>query len=155
MAEVNFHDVLSKQLNVVRKKLNMETAIVSYINDNTYTLIAVDSHLEGVFKAGMAFPLEDTYCRDVYQFNQVMRYYNVGSMDSMLQHPAYLSVQLESYLAAPINDDKGQVVGTVNFTSLMAKRQQFEDKEVELATDLAAFIGKNIEQYKLLIPSES
>lgn len=154
MAEVNFHDVLIKQLKVVRKKLNMETAIASYIKDNTYTLIAVDSNLEGVFKAGMSFPLEDTYCRDVYQFNQVMRYYNVGSMDSMLQHPAYLSVQLESYLAAPISDHKGRVIGTVNFTSLMAKRQQFEDQEVKLATDLATFIDENIEQYKRLIPTE-
>jgi hypothetical protein len=36
----------------------------------------------------------------------------------------------------------------------MAKRQQFEDKEVDLATGLAAFICENIEQYKLLIPSE-
>ena len=154
MVEVNFHEVLSKQLNVVREKLHMETAIVSYINDNTYTLIVVDSNLEGVFKPGMTFPLEDTYCRDVYQFNQVMRYYNIGSVDSMLQHPAYLSVQLESYLAAPINDNEGKVIGTVNFTSLMAKRQQFEDEEVELATGLAAFIGENIEQYRLLIPSE-
>lgn len=154
MVEVDFHNALNKQLTLVRKKLSMETAIVSYIKDNTYTIIAVDSNLEGVFKTGMTFPLEDTYCRDVYQFNQVMRYYNVGSMDSMLQHPAYLSVQLECYLGAPISAKKGRVVGTVNFTSLIAKRQQFEDEEVRLVTDLATFINENIEQYKQLIVTE-
>jgi hypothetical protein len=147
MSAVHFSNELTTRLNSVRKELNMETAIVSYINNDTYTLVLVDSDMDGVFETGMVFPLEDTYCRDVYKFNQVMRYNHVGSMDNMLQHPVYQSVKLESYLAAPINDKTNNVLGTVNFTSLFTKEANFTDQEVKLVKNLAAYIQDNIELY--------
>jgi len=151
MQTLDFLDELTTKLRFTRRELNMETAIVSYISKGSYTLVLVDSEMNDVFKVGMVFPLEDTYCRDVYQFNQVMRYRHVGSMDNMLQHPVYQSVKLESYLAAPINDHNNNVLGTVNFTSLFAKETPFTEQQINLVTDLATYIEHNIEQYKSLV----
>ena len=153
MQTLHFRDVLTEKLIFIRKELNMETAIVSYISKGSYTLILVDSEMDGVFKAGMVFPLEDTYCKDVYKFNQVMRYRHVGSMNNMLQHPVYQSVKLESYLAAPINDHSHKVLGTVNFTSLFAKETPFTEQQINLVTNLTTYIEHNIEQYKSLVDS--
>lgn len=151
MPNTRFLVQLSTLLHSVRKELNMETAIVSYINGESYTLVMVDSEMKGVFEAGMVFPLDDTYCRDVYKLNQVMRYNHVGTMDNMSQHPVYLSVKLESYIAAPIHDTNGDVIGTVNFTSLFAQVDSFNEDKVTLVTNLADYIEQNINQYKSLV----
>ena len=147
MSAIQFSKELTSRLSSVRKELSMETAIVSFINNGTYKLVLVDSEMEGVFQTGMVFPLEDTYCNDVYKFNQAMRYRHVGSMDNMLQHPVYQSVKLESYLAAPINNQANKVIGTVNFTSLFAQENNFTDHQIKLVTDLASYIEENIELY--------
>lgn len=151
MQALDILDELTTKLRLIRKELDMETAIVSYINKDSYTLVLVDSEMQDVFKAGMAFPLEDTYCNDVYKFNQVMSYRHVGSMDNMLQHPVYQSVKLESYLAAPINDHKGNVLGTVNFTSLFVKETPFTQHQINLVTDLATYIEQNFKPYTSLV----
>lgn len=151
MQALEFLDELTTKLRFIREELNMETAIVSYINEGSYTLIVVDTEMQDVFKAGMIFPLEDTYCHDVYKFNRVMRYRHVGSMDNMLQHPVYQSVKLECYIAAPINDHKNNVFGTVNFTSLFTKTTPFTEYQIDLVTELGNYIEHNIEQYKSLV----
>lgn len=151
---MNNHDfplVLNQKLHAARIQLGMETAIVSFIDNSTYTVATVDSEMTGVFKAGMVFPLENTYCRDVYDSNREVHYHHVGAIESMLQHPVYLSVKLESYIAAPINDEQGKVIGTVNFTSLMVQTNQFNQQQVNLVTNLAHFVSEHIKAFRHLV----
>lgn len=151
MIKHDFPLVLNQKIQAARIELNMETAIVSFIDNSTYTVAAVDSEMTGVFKAGMVFPLENTYCRDVYDSNQEVHYHHVGAIESMLQHPVYLSVKLESYIAAPINDEQGKVIGTVNFTSLMVQNSQFNQQQIGLVTSLAHYVSEHISEFKHLV----
>lgn len=132
---------LQQVLCETRKELHMETAIVSYIEDDTYTILAVDSEMEGVFATKQVFPLQDTYCRAVVESKKSVRYDHVATIDGMLQHPVYQAVKLESYIAAPIKDKANQVVGTLNFTSLIPHKPKFTDSEQVMVDNLAAEIS--------------
>lgn len=151
MLESQFKLWLQQVLCETRKELHMETAIVSYIEQDTYTIVAVDSEMEGVFAAKQVFPLQDTYCRAVYESKSSVRYDHVATIDGMLQHPVYQAVKLESYIAAPITDKDGAVVGTLNFTSLIPHKPEFTDLQQAMVDNLAAEMSANVNQLVALL----
>ena len=144
MLEEKFKLWLQQVLNVTRQELHMETAIVSHIKDDSYTIVAVDSEMEGVFAPKQVFPLQDTYCRAVYESKQSISYDHVAKIEVMLQHPVYQAVKLESYIAAPIKDSNGDVVGTLNFTSLIPHKPKFTSTEQVIVDNLAAELSAEI-----------
>jgi len=143
-----FKSWLQQSLTAVRNELGMETAIASFIENENYTIVAVDSVMEGVFEAGQVFPLQDTYCRAVYESKRPVSYYHVATVESMLQHPVYQAVKLESYIAAPILNDDGEVMGTINFTSLEPHKPHFTKEEQTLVETLAEQVSKQFASYK-------
>lgn len=151
MIDSQFSLWLQQVLIETRKELHMETAIVSYIENNEYTIVAVDSEMEGVFAPKQVFPLQDTYCRAVFESKQSVRYDHVATVDGMLQHPVYQAVKLESYIAAPIIDTKGEVVGTLNFTSLIPHKPEFTGTQQAMVDNLAAELSTNIDKLKALL----
>lgn len=147
----DFKGWLDRELKSVRDKLGMETAIASYIEDNTYTIVDVDSDMDGIFEVGQQFPLQDTYCRAVIETNKPVCYNHVATIKSMLQHPVYQAVKLESYIASPIVDENQKVMGTLNFTSLFPHRPKFDMDEQHLVDELAQQVSSNFSLYKALI----
>lgn len=145
MLETQFLSWLQHVLSVTRKELHMETAIVSYIEENFYTIVAVDSEMEGVFAPKQVFPLQDTYCRAVYESKKFVSYDHVATIDGMLQHPVYQAIKLESYIAAPIKDPSGEVVGTLNFTSFIPHKPKFTTSDQAIVENLAIELSENLE----------
>lgn len=151
MIDSQFSLWLQQVLIETRKELHMETAIVSYIENNDYTIVAVDSEIEGVFAPKQVFPLQDTYCRAVYESKQSVRYDHVATVDGMLQHPVYQAVKLESYIAAPITNESGDVVGTLNFTSLIPHKPEFTYAQQIMVEHLAAELSSEVDKLKALL----
>lgn len=145
-----FSEWLSCELGRVRNDLGMETAIASYIDHNEYTIVDVDSEMEGIFSIGQKFPLQDTYCRAVVEQQEHVNYDHVATIKTMLQHPVYQAVKLESYIASPIKNREEQVVGTLNFTSLYPHAAKFDLTEKELVEQFSRKVSENIEFYKIL-----
>lgn len=77
---------LHQELEQLRKELQLETAIVSKIEGDQYTIQDVDSELP-VFNIGDVFELQNTYCSAVHASSQTIVYNNVGEMEEMLLHP--------------------------------------------------------------------
>jgi hypothetical protein len=141
--------VLKKHLKYLCEELKMETAIASFIDQDSYYIVEVHSEMEGVFHSGMHFPLQDTYCRAVYETESALSYLHVGSIETMLQHPVYQAVKLESYLGLPIKNKVGSVIGTVNLTSLSKRDNPFSETETQKVKDIVNFIESNIDDYIL------
>jgi GAF domain-containing protein len=142
---------LTSMLEQARDLLNMETGIASYIQDNNYQIVAVDSDMEGVFFPGMSFPLEETYCHQVVAMREPINYVHVGKMTQMQDHPVYVTVKLESYIAAPIFNDEGDTIGTINFTSLRPRESDFDDNDRLLVQAIADEVAKYQSQYLELV----
>jgi GAF domain-containing protein len=151
--KAEFSEWLSLSLHKIRQDLGMETAIASFIKNDVYTIVAVDSVMEGVFSAGQEFPLQDTYCRAVAESKQAVKYNHVASIKTMLQHPVYQAVKLESYIAAPIMTSNGRVIGTINITSLDPHKPSFTDEEESWVKTLADAISEQANTYQELADS--
>ena len=145
-----FSEWLRAELSRIRQSLGMETAIASCIDNDQYTIVEVDSEMEGIFEVGQMFPLQDTYCRAVVGQNNLVNYDHVATIENMLQHPVYQAIKLESYIASPIKNRDGQVVGTLNFTSLYPHAPKFELIEKELVEQFSRQVSENIDFYKIL-----
>lgn len=151
--KVEFSEWLSQSLHKVRQDLGMETAIASFIKNDVYTIVDVDSVMEGVFSAGQEFPLQDTYCRAVAESKQAVKYNHVATIKTMLQHPVYQAVKLESYIAAPIKMSNGKVIGTINITSLDPHKPSFNEEEESWVKSLAEEISQHANLYQELADS--
>ena len=151
----DFQTQLTALIHKARMELGMVTAIASFIEDDNYTILAVDSIMEGVFAVGQVFPLQDTYCRAVFETKAPVNYYHVATVESMLQHPVYQAVKLESYIAAPVTNGNNDVIGTLNFTSLEPHRPAFSELEKEMVDALAKDVSVQYQQYQALAQTTS
>lgn len=126
---------LHQELEQLRKELQLETAIVSKIEGDQYTIQDVDSELP-VFNIGDVFELQNTYCSAVHASSQTIVYNNVGEMEEMLLHPVYVAMQLLSYIGTPILLD-GKIWGTLNFSSTLLRKEDFSYAEIKSVESLA------------------
>jgi GAF domain-containing protein len=122
----------------------MPTGIVSRIEGGSYLIVAVYSAIGDIFSPGMVFELKNTYCDAVARSHKTVTYIHVGSLPSMVQHPVYTSLQLESYMGTPLYGNGGKVVGTLNFSSHEVRQWEFDDQEVQVIERMARKIAPHM-----------
>ncbi|MFW2372525.1 MAG: GAF domain-containing protein [Gammaproteobacteria bacterium] len=118
----------------------MKTGIISKVVDNRYIIRAVYSTMGDIFSPGMEFELQNTYCEAVIQKKDFISYLQVGKIPTMVLHPVYVAVQLESYMGVPLYNNK-QIDGTLNFSSFQVREQAFSSDEIALIKSM----GEKIE----------
>lgn len=121
---------------------DLETGIVSRIEGEQYTVLDVVSPLDAI-SPGDVFPVEGTYCREVFHSGKVLGFPQVGELLFMQDHPVYQNLKLESYLSAPIWIDE-HIYGTLNFTSQTPRPNGFSEHERDLITLMADAIANFI-----------
>ena len=141
----NIDDWLLEGLKVATEYLGMSTGIVSQIDGDQYTIKSVYSILGDVFKPGMSFELKHTYCEAVVRSHKTVTYIHVGSIPTMVLHPVYTAVQLESYIGVPLYDKDKNIVGTLNFSSHEVRPEKFTDEEINLIEKMANKISSVID----------
>lgn len=139
---VNINDWLNEGLRLGVDAFNMHTGIVSEIHDQRYVIKAVFSKLGDVFEPGQEFALSDTYCAAVGKTHKTITYKQVGAVPSMVLHPVYVAVQLESYIGTPLYDQNKAFVGTLNFSSHAIREQDFSRDSIELIERMAEKISQ-------------
>jgi len=137
------HDYLAKGLDL----FGMQTAIASRIRGDVYEAIDVISPLPGL-TAGGVFELSGTYCCTVVRERRTVAWSHVGGLTSMRTHPVYEKLALESYISTPVMV-RGEVYGTLSFSSTEIRHAPFEEEDIELIELMAESIGRFIEQRDL------
>lgn len=121
-------------------KLELPLGIVSHIEDNLYEVMAVEDRL-GVFVAGESYPLDQTYCREVYEKGRTMAITTHGEDTRLKKHPLYEELPLEAYISTPISLG-ASIYGTLNFSCMKRKRSEFTDEEIEYVEEMALILSE-------------
>lgn len=121
------------------KQLDMPVGIVSHIYNDLYEIVAINSEMDG-FIQGAVFPLNNTYCRDVYRTDKTIAITEIDHVLGMQLHPLYVSLPIEAYISAPIHHNRS-VWGTVNFTSSEI-HAPFSKADIERIEQYAATISQ-------------
>lgn len=145
----NYHneiELFEEYLTIGNQIFNLETGIVSHIADDTYTILSFKSPLEAL-EIDMQLPLQDTYCREVYEANTTVSFPRIGTNKKMCTHPVYINMKLEAYLSAPIFVN-GKLHGTINFTDRKHREGPFSDFEFKQIEIMAKTVGRFLEAQK-------
>ena len=144
MSDAELKELCEEVLEEVLFELDLSVGIVSKIDGASYSIVAVKSDT-GVFKAGEAFELKDTYCREVIEKRQTIALTQLDDTPGLCKHPLYSGLPLESYISAPIMmADK--VWGTLNFSSMITRESEFSLEEIELVETRAKQISEFIDR---------
>lgn len=135
----SFDELIHEYLVSGIEVFGLETGIVSEVKGDAYIVRDVISPLD-VLAKGQEFALQDTYCREVIKSGQVLGFPRVGELDYMSCHPVYQNLKLEAYLSSPILVGD-ELFGTLNFTSVRARRHGFSMHERNLVVLMANAIG--------------
>ena len=139
----DYQDLLVEYLKIGSKVFGLEIGIVSHIVGEDYTVMATNAE-PGSIEKGQVFPLEETYCREVYASQDTIALTSIGANEVMKTHPVYEAMKLETYISSPIWVNQA-IYGTINFTSLDIRVGGFYDYELELIELMAINIGKMLE----------
>jgi GAF domain-containing protein len=118
--------------------LHMPVGIVSHIYNECYQIVTINDEM-GLFIKGAIFPLNETYCRDVYYEDATIAITEIDGKPGMARHPLYVNLPVEAYISAPIHH-AGAVWGTINFTSNQI-RMPFSNDDLQLVESYAAKIS--------------
>ncbi|HEY9052197.1 MAG TPA: GAF domain-containing protein [Gammaproteobacteria bacterium] len=138
----NINDWLNEGLRIGVDVFNMHTGIVSEIHSQSYLIKAVYSKLGEVFTPGQEFELANTYCAAVSKTHKTITYKQVGAIPTMILHPVYVAVQLESYIGTPLYDKNKSFIGTLNFSSHAIRRNDYSAEEIVLIERMAKKISQ-------------
>lgn len=118
--------------------------IVSHIENNEYEIVAVKS-IGNVYVPGESFPLNQTYCRDVYSTGKTMALTELDGKPGLQCHPLYKNLPIEAYISTPILKH-GVIWGTLNFSSMILKSRPFSDSDIEFIESAAKRISSALSE---------
>ena len=90
----NVHDLLRQGV----RELSMTLGVVAQIDGDNYEIVAVHSN-SGAYVAGEKYTLGQTFCRKVFEQQQVIAETAIDNSPLALHHPLYRSLPLECYIA--------------------------------------------------------
>ncbi|MDS7877045.1 sensor domain-containing diguanylate cyclase [Klebsiella pasteurii] len=125
------------------KAFNLSLGIVSQIDGDKYTLLAVSGAPDGVYP-GLSLQLKNTYCKKVVDEKRIISTKNAGVSKSYNTHPVYINMKLESYISAPIWV-RSKIWGTINFSSTKIKSEDFSSEDHEFISLMAEGIASLLE----------
>jgi PAS domain S-box-containing protein len=134
-----WEELFADCLETGRDILALKTGMIGQISDRSYIICSVLSDLT-CFKPGLAFSLEEAYCKAVVESQKTITYDRVGAIASMQNHPLYQQLKIESYISSPIFVN-GKVYGTLCFCSTQVRNSKFDEHEREMVELMAKTIG--------------
>jgi len=141
----NLDQWMLEGLNIGIDTLKMESAIISRINHRDYIIQQSASRLGKLYSVGEHFDLSNTYCEAVVRQHKTISFNQVGNIPEMRLHPVYQSAHLESYIGAPVHNNKGAVIGTLSFSDHEIRADGFTEEEISFIEQMAARLGKEID----------
>ncbi len=139
-SDLTFEERIRKTLEAGRHCFDMDLGVVSVIKGDEYKIQSVTQTDD--LKVGDCFSLQDRYCVHTFGANEVKSWHNVA-MSEIACHPCYQKLRINAYIGTTIyvND---VAYGTLNFTSVVARIDVFEEREKSFVNLIAQYIGSEI-----------
>ncbi|MGD8109413.1 sensor domain-containing diguanylate cyclase [Vibrio sp. TRT 17S01] len=118
---------------------NLDIAILSKIEGNTYTILNCVTPEEVDLNPGDSFDFNDTYCEITCRSYGPVAIEHMGESEYYARHPAYKTFGLESYIGIPIFVDD-EVFGTLNFSSAKPYPGKFDQFDLDILKLMASWI---------------
>ena len=142
--ETSLHNQIQCLLVSGCQHLNLKCGIFSYIEGDRYTIMQVHT-TSSTYKiqTGDKFDLDKTYCKLTIDSRKPLGFAHANTTE-IKHHPAYVALQLEAYIGAPIFLD-GKPYGTLNFTSIEPHAEEFSDSEKQFMQLMADWISNKLQ----------
>lgn len=137
-----FEERLDGVLAVVRDALAVESATLSYVNDDRYVFEAVDTAAGTGIQSGDVVPLADTNCKRVVETEQALVSRDIEADDPEL---ADSTIDVASYLGMPVFVDGG-VYGTFCFYDSEPRNEAFSRWDRTLVELLSKWVSSELER---------
>ncbi len=125
--------------------LSMRCGIVSYVEGDRYTVLHVyTTSDEYKIEAGDVFDLGITYCKFTLDQCCPVGFAHAAETDGVSRHPSYETLKLEAYLGTPLYL-RGTPYGTLNFSSIEPRAQEFTDGEKYCVQLMAEWISNKLQ----------
>ena len=142
-SELSFHEKVRALLIMGLDEFNMEVAILSRVEADTYSIVTAVSPGNGL-QPGMSFSLVNTYCRHTFTADQPIGVENVD-IELNLNHPGYDNNRFRSYIGTAVYV-RGKVYGTLNFSSSKNYQAKFTHEDFRFLQLMTQWIGLEIER---------
>ncbi|MBJ6136549.1 GAF domain-containing protein [Marinobacter litoralis] len=140
----NLDNRIERALSIACQYLDIDTAIVSQIEGEAYTILWHHERQTPSLENGLTLPLAQTYCAILMNQPDVLAIDHMAA-SPYRDLPCYQMFGLESYLAAPIWVS-GEAVGTLNFSSTEPRLPGFSETEKTFVSLLARWVADLIQQ---------
>ena len=142
--DASLHDQIQCLLSSGCKYLGMKCAIFSYIEGDRYTVMQVHTESPAYqIQSGDKFELGLTYCQKTIESRETLGFAYAKNVD-IANHPAYVALQIEAYVGAAVYLD-GKPYGTLNFTSVAPRAEEFNTSEKKFVQMVAEWISNKLQ----------
>jgi signal transduction histidine kinase len=135
----NDENTLKHVLELACSMLNLDTGIVCSIKDNEYQILEIFQDRDDTFDKNITLRLEETFCAETIKENQILAIHNIPD-SKYKDHKAYLKHKTSSYIGIPIKFNEKDL-GTINFSSTIAKETPFTVEDQDLVTYLGQWVN--------------
>ena len=138
---------LRHALKIATEHVNLEFGIISRIQRDEYRVIVQVSPPD-TLSDGQCFPLGSTYCSNTLAQGDLLAISNAQKSD-YVTHPCFRELGLAAYIGIPIWV-KGEVFGTLNFSSPTVREGDFDNFDLEFVRLLSRWAGAFLERMQTI-----
>jgi signal transduction histidine kinase/CheY-like chemotaxis protein len=141
------HEILRQSLQIAINHLQLDFGIISQIHDSNYKIV-VQVSPPNMLVDGQVFPLGITYCSSTLASGKLLAIANVDT-STYAGHPCHKEFGLAAYIGIPLLV-RGEVFGTLNFSSPTARAQDFDAFELEFIELLSRWTSAFLDRLQTL-----
>ncbi|WP_158598780.1 GAF domain-containing protein [Haloarcula sp. Atlit-120R] len=131
-------ETVEDALALLNAALDTPIAMASHIEDEEYTLIGIDDHLDTGLDVGAEFETSETFCHCVYEGpKRAEMIPDIGADERVAGLPAHENLGLEAYIGVPLYRDD-EFYGTLVVSDTAPR--EFTDEEIQHAKTVAKLI---------------
>ncbi len=145
--DVPLDDLIEQTLRRTADLFGMEIGVLSFVEDDVFTVVSALTPDEMPMPPGTTFPLGDTICSRTIEGNTIVAEHHISTSE-MCVLPAYERYRVESYIGMPLFVG-GQKYGTLAFSSLLP-HEPFTDVDIETMHLLGQWVAAALLQQQSL-----
>jgi len=132
---------IERVLNLGNLQLGMQTAVVSYIKEGSYSIVRAKSD-DPRYVKGKEFDIKQTFDGIVLNAGNLVGIQDIKN-SVYDEHPAHTATKFESYIAIPLYVD-GEISGVLSFAGNEAQPKEFEITDYDFVRLVGQWVSSSL-----------